>query len=441
MKHYSENNTNNTIRKHKEITIMKNHTTKMDQNTSKHTHFDYQDLPEIAQMKTVFPFCKSVKIGDLFCPVIANNNLMNFIAIDENFVAAARKVKHHAFNPSGSEHGIVKKACDMIIKYPSIRTIIRQDLLHGIYCHERIASALVFTEPHITPPRGFMYTVNQIIQTMIMEVVEASRVSDCTMPYAWSKSHNPGVDMMFETVDHIRARGFNCVITFKLKSALDRIPHARLAQKIQIMFQDKRVADVICALMGLNVSAADDKMSKHVGIPKDSPLATTLGYELYLSELDQEIMRLGIPHVRYNNEIVTFCDTYASAEQIKLSLYAFMKNTLGFSFDPRRMKIKETAHLGFLGLYLHGGKWRFQYKVKNTAASDYLVAVMAYVKIKDDSLLWQAYKNLTRFISFYEGVYALENEIQQLKKWRDEHFTSAIALVEKNKLGLVKLPE
>jgi len=38
-------------------------------------------------------------------------------------------------------------------------------------------------------------------------------------------------------------------------------------------------------------------------------------------------------------------------------------------------------------------------------------------------------------------VYALENEIQQLKKWRDEHFTSAIALVEKIKLGLVKLPE
>ena len=152
-------------------------------------------------------------------------------------------------------------------------------------------------------------------------------------------------------------------------------------------------------------------------------------------------MHLGLPHVRYNNEFVIFCDSNESAEQIKLSLYAFMKNTLGFSFDPRRMKIKETAHLGFLGLYLHGGKWRFQYKVKNTAASDYLVAVMAYVKIKDDSLLWQAYKNLTRFISFYEGVYALENEIQQLKKWRDEHFTSAIALVEKTKLGLVKLPE
>ena len=43
-------------------------------------------------------------------PVIAIDNLMDFIAADDNFVAAARKVKSTAFNPSGSEYGIVKKA-------------------------------------------------------------------------------------------------------------------------------------------------------------------------------------------------------------------------------------------------------------------------------------------------------------------------------------------
>ena len=58
-------------------------------------------------------------------PVIAIDNLMDFIAADDNFVAAARKVKSTAFNPSGSEYGIVKKACDMIIDNPSFRENIR----------------------------------------------------------------------------------------------------------------------------------------------------------------------------------------------------------------------------------------------------------------------------------------------------------------------------
>ena len=93
--------------------------------------------------------------------------------------------------------------------------------------------------------------------------------------------------MMIETVDHIRARGFNCVISFKLKSVLDRIPHNRLMQKIDIMFQDKRGAQLVCKLLGLHKSASDgNKRTKHVGIPKDSPLATMLGYELYPYELD-----------------------------------------------------------------------------------------------------------------------------------------------------------
>jgi len=203
---------------------MKKHTTKMDQNTSKHSLFDYQDLPEIAQMKSVFPFCKSVRIGNLFYPVIANNNLMDFIVLDENIVAAARKVKRNAFNPSGSEHGIVKKVCDMIINYPSFRNIISQDLLQGDYCPERIMFDPVFMEKHMKLPRGFEYTLNQIVQTMIMEVVEASRVFDCTMPCAWSERHNPGVGMMIETVDHIRASGFQNWISLKLNSFLDNNP-------------------------------------------------------------------------------------------------------------------------------------------------------------------------------------------------------------------------
>ena len=111
--------------------------------------FSLQDMPEIAQMKRSFPFCKSAKVDNLFYPMITNLNLMDFVASDDNIVSAVRKVKLNAFNPSGSEHGVVKKVCDMLIDNSSFREIISQDLKRGIYCPERIMSDHVFMENHM----------------------------------------------------------------------------------------------------------------------------------------------------------------------------------------------------------------------------------------------------------------------------------------------------
>lgn len=444
IKTIKENTDMNTTNSNKEKTTMNTMNTMntANQPTPELAQLVFQDMPHMAQRKSEFPHCKSAKAGNLFYPVIANDNLMEHIVSDENIVAAACKVKRHAFNPSGSEHGIVKKACDLIINYPNFRQIIRQNLLKGIYCPEGIVFDHIFKEKNMVLPRGFKYTVNQIAQTMVVQIVEVSGMNECAMPHAWSGTHNPGIGMMFETVDHIRAEGFKYWISLRLKSFLTKIPHDRLTQKIKIMFQDKRVADVVCALMGLNVSAADGRKGpKNAGISEDSPLANMLAYDLYLSALDQEIMRLGLTHVRYDDEIVVFCDTYTTAEQLKRSLVAFVKDEMKCSVDYNRTRIKDIAHLAFHGLSLQGGRWRMQYSVKNAAASDYLVAMMAYPKLMDDSLLWNAYRNLTKFINTYEGVYALENEIQRLKKWRDDHFTSIIAFAEKVKLGIVKLPD
>ena len=258
-----------------------------DMNTTTPAHPVFQDMPEVAQMKSVFPFCKSAKVGNIFYPVIASNKLMESITDDVNFVSAVRKVKSNAFNPSGSEHGITKKACDMLIDNPSFRDIIRQHLIHGIYAPERITSAPVFLLKHMALPRGYKNTVNQIIQTMIMQYIKVSGMNECTMPCAWSDMFNPGAGKMIETVDQIRAKGPTYWISLNMKSFPCNIPHDRMKEKINIMFQDKRVADLICTLVGLKAPVADGRKGiKHVGIPKNTPLRGLLAYDIYMSELD-----------------------------------------------------------------------------------------------------------------------------------------------------------
>ena len=213
MKKVSNNMTNTQINFLKESITMTT-TTTINTNTvttnetipnmSDLTQFDFQDMPEIARLKSLFPFCKTAKVGNLFYPVITNEYLMDFIVLDATFVEAARIVKSNAINPSGSEHGVVKKVCDMIIDYPSFRQIIRQDLLQGGYCPEKITSDPLFTANNMTLPRGFKYTMNQIVQTMIMRVVQASIAGEFTMSLAWGNAQNIGVSTMIKSIGMFR---------------------------------------------------------------------------------------------------------------------------------------------------------------------------------------------------------------------------------------------
>ena len=375
-------------------------------------------------------------------PVIANDSLMDIITIDDIFIGAARTVKNNAFNPSGSEHGIVKKACDMIIDNPSFRENIRQNLLKGTYYPEGIVFDPLFEEKNMVLPRGFKYTMNQIVQNMIMAVVEASGIYEYALPHAWSEMHCPGIRNMFTTIDRIRAKGYKYWFVLKQNSFLARIPHDRLVQKIQIMFQDERVADVVCALMGLNVPEADEhNKAKYFGIPKDNPLTDLLAYGLYLRELDQEIMRLGLEFVRFNEEYVVFCDSYAHAKHAQSMLWAFARDTMGCPVNRNYSQIKDIAHLAFRGLRLWRGKWRIQEQLKKNAEDGYLARLAGSVSNMDRSELWKAYSLLTRFISCFEGVDDVKDEVLSMKKMRDELFINAITLAEKVKLGLVKLPE
>ena len=414
-----------------------NNNTKAEKNTG----LNYLDYSTIAAMKRVFPQTRTAKNGDSFYPVIDSKRLMDYIADDNNMVPAIRTVKANANNPGGSEHGVVKKVCDLLLDNPSFRNTICEGLKHGYYCPERIASDPVFVANRMVLPRGLNNTVNQIVQTMIMRGVQASNVSAGVMPCAWSEMNDPGLSEMIEVIDSIRGKGYTHWISFRLRDVCANVPRKRLTKEIHNMFRDGRVAETICTLLEQSVKSNSNKKAKSVGIPKDSPLANLLAYDLYMNLLDQKIMRMGLTHVRYNEEVVVFCESYEVAEKALRTLINFAKNSLGCPISRRYTKIKDMAHLAFRGLRLWGGNWRLQYKVKNAVASDFIISMLAYGRFQEEHYLWSAYSLMTKFISRYEGVYALKKEIERLKKWRDSYVTYGVAFVEKVKLGLIKLAE
>ena len=283
-------------------------------------------------------------------------------------------------------------------------------------------------------------------------MVEASGIYECTMPHAWSETHNPGVSKMFAAIDRIRAKGYKCWFVLNLTSFLVKIPHDRLEQKMQIVFQDTRVVDVICALMGLHVPEADeDNTSEYLGIPTNTPLTDLLAYEIYLAELDQEIARLGLEFVRFNEKYIVFCDSYEHAKHAQSMLWTFTKDTMKCPANRIYSKIKDIAHLAFYGLRLWRGKWRIQEQLKKNAEDGYGAGLVKYLLSvhaschatgtaksddENESILWSAYRKLSRFISFFEGIDDVKDEVFSMKEQRDKDFMTMLKASELYKYAI-----
>ena len=108
-------------------------------------------------------------------------------------------------------------------------------------------------------------------------------------------------------------------------------------------------------------------------------------------------------------------------------------------------KIKDIAHLAFYGLRLWRGKWRIQEQLKKNAEdgytagiAKYLLSVRAFCNAtetaksieENESILWSAYRQLSRFISLFEGIDDVKGEVLSMKDHRDQYFIDIVRMGE-----------
>ena len=55
---------------------------------------------------------------------------------------------------------------------------------------------------------------------------------------------------------------------------------------------------------------------------------------------------------------------------------------------------------------------------------------------KKDAILWSAYRQLSRFISSFEGVDDVKGEVLSMRKVRDEFFTDTIKVYVAHRLAI-----
>jgi RNA-directed DNA polymerase len=144
------------------------------------------------------------------------------------------------------------------------------------------------------------------------------------------------------------------VVDTDLKKCFDSIPHERLLAVVHRKVTDRRLLDLIGAFLKAGVLAEAESTPSEVGTPQGGVVSPLLA-NIYLNDLDHEMVRAGMAMERYADDFVICCRTQEEAKRA-LALVQTWTAQAGLSLHPDKTRVVDLgqpgAYVDFLGYRL-----------------------------------------------------------------------------------------
>jgi len=109
-------------------------------------------------------------------------------------------------------------------------------------------------------------------------------------------------------------QGYRWVLDADIDAFFDSVPHDRLLSKVAQLILDRRILRLLCHWVEAEVWDGQEVFRLTQGIPQGSVISPMLA-NLYLDELDEELLSQGLHLVRYADDFLVLCKDEAKAQQ------------------------------------------------------------------------------------------------------------------------------
>ena len=358
-------------------------------------------------------------LGNHCIPVVEVPDLMERIVDEANFLHAILSVGRDPNKAPGYDHRSVGDVCRQLYSTPTAREEIRQQLLQGTYRPMKVRTVQIPKANGKKRTLGIATVQDRIVQTMILQAVNANLPEDAWNKHSYAYLPESGVANAIAEVNRIREEGYRYGISLDLKSFFDNVPHDRLTYQLQRHIADKRVVRLVSVfLTPLMIGKRRELTKNRKGTPQGSVLSPWLASMLYLDELDQEMERRGLRFVRYADDVTVFSHSRKSAKRIKARLIEFLEKTMKCPVNKDKTKVVRIEDLSLLGVYLDHGYWRIQRDKERDACAVYLAGLHKYVTTKDVFYLRKTADRMSGFVNHYARIPGMaHDEVPALKRW------------------------
>lgn len=184
----------------------------------------------------------------------------------------------------------------------------------------------------------------------VAQTASSMRLQDLLEPHfeEHSYAYRPGrsVKQALEAVKRFHSQGFRHIVDADIKAYFDNVPHTPLLAKLSHHVPERPFLDLV--RKWLQLSAHPEK-----GLPQGAPISPVLA-NLYLDQLDEDIVEAGFRMVRYADDFVVLSKSRDRA-QAALRLLSAKLEPLGLWLHPEKTVIRGLDEgYSFLGASIRG---------------------------------------------------------------------------------------
>lgn len=153
---------------------------------------------------------------------------------------------------------------------------------------------------------------DRVAQAAALNVLEPffeEEFEQCSFAYRKGRSWRQAIYQVKEYYE----QGYRWVLDADIDAFFDSVPHKRLLDRVQRLVADEDVQKLVCLWVKAEIWDGERVSLLTKGIPQGSVISPILA-NLYLDDLDEELIAQGIRLVRYADDFLILCKTREKAE-------------------------------------------------------------------------------------------------------------------------------
>ncbi len=227
-------------------------------------------------------------------------------------------------------------------------TKIMEALLTGTYV------PMPVRQKEISKPDGGFRTLE--IPTVLDRVIEQAvnqiltHIWDYTfseMSYGFRPNRSQH-DAIHQYRKYVQA-GYRFIVDIDLSKFFDRVNHDRLMARLSSRIKDKRVLKLIRSFLNSGTLAGGLEQSKTEGTSQGSPLSPLLS-NIVLDELDKELEKRGLRHVRFADDCVILVKSKKAADRVMKSVSKFIEKKMRLKVNMEKSAVGRPWERKYLGI-------------------------------------------------------------------------------------------